>query len=172
MLLLCLVYATVAFALRDREAPQAPEFVTAAGVAGVSVGLIGVLAGASEANGARVFGATPAAGVGPSFLWDLWLLLISLGLVAYGAVVWARGPAYVGFLGLLAFALFQGAEVNALLVGDEPDGSFVGWPLRVLRGGAAGRAAGAPGRRPPPAGARLPPPPPPPGPETTYDVRS
>ena len=172
LLLLCLVYATVAFALRDREAPQAPEFVTAAGVAGVSVGLIGVLAGASEAIGALFFGATPAEGEGPSFLWDLWLLLISLGLVAYGAVVWARGPAYVGFLGLLAFALFQGAEVNALLEGDEPDGSFVGWPLILLLVGAAGLAAGAPGRRPPPAGARGPAGTPPPRPEATYDVRS
>ena len=79
----------------------------------------------------------------------------------------ARGPAYVGFLGLLAFALFQGAEVNALLEGDEPDGSFVGWPLILLLVGAAGLAAGAPGRRPPPAAARGPGRPPPPGPENT-----
>jgi hypothetical protein len=172
LLVLCLFYAAVAFVLRDREAPQAPEFVTAAGIAGVSVGLIGVIAGASEAIGGLFFGAAPTEGEGQSFIWDLWLLLISLGLVAYGAMVHARGPAYVGFLGLLAFAILQGAEVNALLEGDEPDASFVGWPLILLLIGAAGLAAGAMGRRPPPAGARVPAGSPSPEPETTYDVRS
>jgi hypothetical protein len=172
LLLLCLVYAVVAFALRDREAPQAPEFVTAAGIAAVSVGLIGVFAGAGPVLGSLFFGGTGAEGEGQSFIWDLWLLLASLGLVAYGAVAHARGPAYVGFLGLLAFALLQGAEVGALLEGDEPDGSFAGWPLILLLVGAAGLAAGAIGRRPPPAGARVPAGTPPPEPETTYDVRS
>jgi hypothetical protein len=172
LLVLCLFYAAVAFVLRDREAPQAPEFVTAAGIAGVSVGLIGVIAGAGEAFGGLFFGAAPTEGEGQSFIWDVWLLLISLGLVAYGAVVHARGPAYVGFIGLLAFAILQGAEVNALLEGDEPDASFVGWPLILLLIGAAGLAAGAMGRRPPPAGARVPAGSPSPEPEATYDVRS
>lgn len=172
LLVLCLVYAAVAFALRDREAPQAPEFVTAAGIAGVSVGLIGVIAGAGPVLGSLFFGGTPAGGEGQSFIWDLWLLLISLGLVAYGAVVHARGPAYVGFIGLLAFVILQGTEINALLEGEEPDASFVGWPLILLLIGAAGLAAGAIGRRPPPAGARVPAGTPPPEPETTYDVRS
>jgi hypothetical protein len=118
------------------------------------------------------FGASAGGGEGQSFVWDVWLLLISLGLVAYGAVVHARGPAYVGFLGLLAFAILQGAEVNALLEGDEPDSSFVGWPLILLLVGAAALAAGAAGRRPPPAGARVPAGSPSPEPEATYDVRS
>jgi hypothetical protein len=172
LLLLCLAYAAAAFALREREAPQAPEFVTAAGIAAVSVGLIGVIAGAAEAAGGLFFGGAPSEGEGQSVVWDIWLLVISLGLVAYGALVHARGPAYVGFFGLLAFAIMQGAEVNALLEGEEPDASFVGWPLILLLVGAAGLAAGAAGRRPPPAGARVPAGTPPPEPETTYDVRS
>jgi hypothetical protein len=172
LLLLCLVYGAVAFALRDRDAPQAPEFVTAAGIAGVAVGLIGVIAGAGGALGVLLFGAAPTEGEGQSFIWDLWLLIIALGLVAYGAVVRARGPAYVGFIGLSAFALLQGAEANALLEGDEPDASFVGWPLALILIGVAGLAAGAAGRRPPPAGVREPAGTPPPEPETTYDVRS
>jgi hypothetical protein len=172
LLVLCLVYAVVAFELRRREAPQAPEFVTAAGIAGVLVGVIGVFGEAGDVIGPLIFGLSPGAGEGQSFVWDVWLLLISLGLVAYGAVVHARGPAYVGFLGLLAFAILQGAEVNALLEGDEPDSSFVGWPLILLLVGAAALAAGAAGRRPPPAGARVPAGSPPPEPETTYDVRS
>ena len=42
LLVLCLGYAAAAFALREREAPQALEFVTAAGIAGVLVGVVGV----------------------------------------------------------------------------------------------------------------------------------
>jgi hypothetical protein len=172
LLVLCLVYAAVAFALRDRDATQGPELVTAAGIAGVLVGVIGVVAEAGSVIGPLIFGASTGAGEGQSFVWDVWLLLISLTLVAYGAVAQTRGPAYVGFFGLLAFAILQGAEVNALLEGDEADSSFVGWPLILILVGAAALAAGAAGRRPPPAGARVPAGTPPPEPETTYDVRS
>jgi hypothetical protein len=134
------------------------------------VGLIGVLTGLGGAFGGLFPGGTD--GEGQSVVWDIWLLLISLGLVAYGAVMHARGPAYVGFVGLFAFALLQGFEVNARLEGDEPDMSFAGWPLVLLLIGAVAMAAGVIGRRPPPAGARVPAGTPPPEPETTYDVRS
>jgi hypothetical protein len=172
LLVLCLVYAAAAFALREREAPQAPELVTAAGIAGVLVGVIGVLAEAGDVVGPLIFGAATGEGEGQSFVWDVWLLLISVGLVAYGAVAHARGPAYVGVVGLLAFAILQGAEVNALLEGENPDSSFVGWPLILILLGVAALAAGAVGRRPPPAGARVPAGSPSPEPEATYDVRS
>jgi hypothetical protein len=172
LLVLCLVYTGAAVALRERDAPQAPELVTAAGIAGVLVGVVGVVDGAGDAVGGLFFGATPTDGEGQSFVWDLWLLLFSLALVAYGAMAHHRGPAYVGFFGLLAFGIIQGAELNALLGGDEPDSSFVGWPLILIVIGAAGLAAGAAGRKPPPAGTRVPRGPAPPEPETTYDVRS
>ena len=172
MLVLCVVYAAAAFALRERDAPQAPELVTAAGIAGVLVGVIGVVDGAGSVLGALFFGAPAAEGDGQSVVWDLFLLVFSLGLVAYGAVAETRGPAYVGFFGLLAFTVIQGAEINALLEGDEPDSSFLGWPLILLLLGAAALAAGAAGRKPPPAGARVPAGPRSPEPETTFDVRS
>jgi hypothetical protein len=172
LLVLCFVYAVVAFALRDRDAPQSPELVTAAGVAGVLVGTIGVLAGAGDAFGGLFFGAAPDEGQGQGFFWDLLLLVFSLVLVVYGAAANARGPAYVGFIGLLAFAILQGAEVNALLEGEQPDSSFAGWPLALLLIGIAGLVAGMFLGRPPLAGARVPAGPPPPEPESTYDVRS
>lgn len=172
LLILCAVYAAVAFALRGRDAPQAPELVTAAGIAGVLAGVTGVADGAGDAIGALIFGAPPPGDGGQGFVWDLFLLLFSLALVAYGAAAHVRGPAYVGFAGLLAFLVLQGAELNAVLAGDEPDGSFVGWPLVLILLGGAALAAGAIGRRPPPAGVREPAGPAPPEPETTYDVRS
>jgi hypothetical protein len=172
LLVLCAIYAAVALALRGRDAPQASEFVTAAGIAGVLVGTIGVFEGAGGALGALIFGATPPEGEGQSVVWDIFLLVFSLALVAYGAVAHARGPAYVGFFGLLAFAILQAAEVNALLEGEEPDRSFAGWPLILLLLGAAALAAGMIGRKPPPAGVREPVGGPSPEPEATYDVRS
>jgi hypothetical protein len=172
LIVLFVIYAAAAFALREREAPQAPELVTAAGIAGVGVGVIGVVAGAGDAVGALFFGAVPTEGEGQSFVWDLFLLVFSVVLVVYGAVAKARGPAYVGFFGLVAFAGIQGAEINALLEGDEPDSSFLGWPLILILLGAAALAAGAVGPKPPPAGTRVPSGPRAPEPETTYDVRS
>jgi hypothetical protein len=173
LLVLCIVYAAVAFALRERGAPQAAELVTAAGIAGVLVGLVGLVDGAGSVLGAILFDAQALpGGQGQSFVWDLFLLVFSLALVAYGALAETRGPAYVGFFGLLAFAFIQGFEINALLEGDEPDSSFVGWPLVLILLGAAALAAGAAGRKPPPAGTRVPAGPRGPEPETTYDVRS
>jgi hypothetical protein len=172
LLVLCVLYAVVAFALRDRDAPQAPELVTAAGIAGVLVGVIGVVDDAGSSLGGLIFGAAPDETGGQSFIWDLFLVVFSLGLVAFGAAAHARGPAYVGFFGLLAFAILQGAEINALLEGDEPDHSFAGWPLVLVLIGAAALSAGLFMRKPPPAGAGVPAGPAPPEPDTTYDVRS
>ena len=172
LLVLCVVYALMAFALQGRDAPQASELATAAGIAGVLVGTIGVIDESGDAIAALFFGGAPEGGEGQSFVWDLFLLVFSVGLVAYGAAAHVRGPAYVGFVGLLAFAILQGAEISALLEGEEPDSSFVGWPLILLLIGAAALAAGIFGRKPPPAGARVPAGGPSPEPETTYDVRS
>jgi hypothetical protein len=161
LLVLCAAYAAAAVALRAADAPQAAELVTAAGITGVAVGTIGIV---DEAGGALalIFGAATGEGEGQGFVWDLFLLVFSLGLVAYGAVALARGPAYVGFIGLFAFVVIQGAEVNALLEGDSPDGSFAGWPLALFLIGGAALAAGLLLRPPPPG---------PPEPET-YEVRS
>jgi hypothetical protein len=170
LLLLCAAYVAAALALRAADAPQAPELVTAAGIAGVVVGTIGILA---ESGGVvtGLFGGVPGEGGGQGFIWDLFLLVFSLGLVAYGAAANARGAAYVGFLGLLAFALIEGTEVNALLEGEAPDSSFAGWPLALFLIGGAAFLAGLLGPRPPAAGVREPAGPPP-DTDSTYEVRS
>jgi hypothetical protein len=160
LIVLCGLYVAAALRLRAADAPQASELITAAGIAGILVGTIGIFDGPGGVLGA--FTGAPGAGEGQGFFWDLFLLLFSLGLVAYGAAAHARGPAYVGFFGLLAFIGIQAAEVNALLEGDQPDRSFAGWPLALLLIGGGALAVGLLTRTGPP---------PPPEPET-YEVRT
>jgi hypothetical protein len=161
LILLCAAYLAAAFALRSADARQAPELITAAGIAGVVVGTIGI---ADNAGGvlASAFGTGGGTGEGQGFVWDLFLLVFSLGLVAYGAAAHARGPAYVGAFGLLAFAVIEGVELNALIEGESPDSSFAGWPLALVLIGGGALAVGLLTRSGPP---------PPPEPET-YEVRS
>jgi hypothetical protein len=145
LIILGLAYVGWAVALRGSGAPQAPEVVTAAGIVGVTVGVIGVAQGGAEAVVGSALGGLPEGGEGQSFFWDLWLLVVSLALVAFGAVVRARGPAYIGFIGLVAFALLVGVEVTPLIEGERPDGKLIGWPLILLLLGGGALAAGTAG---------------------------
>jgi len=113
---------------RGREGAEASEFVTAAGLifvlgAGL-VSLVGVFSGlfvpvdvGSEAGEGQ-----------PSLFWDLVLLAGSLALIGAGSLVAARGPVYVGGLGLLVFTFLVGGDLDD----DSPAGSVVGWPLILL----------------------------------------
>jgi hypothetical protein len=136
-------YLAAAVSLRGREASQGSEIVTATGIVGVLVGTIGVLDAAGELLGQSLFAGLGGGGApgGQSVFWDIVLLVISLALVAYGARAGSRGPSYVGVLGLLVFAVLVGIEANALLEGERPDSSLVGWPLVLLLLGGAGLAA-------------------------------
>jgi len=98
--------------------------------------------------------------------------------VGYGSRFAARGPAYVGGIGLIIFLFIAGADLNEA----TPQGKIVGWPLVLVVVGALAFAASLiPGVKigslgaerlgsgggqgsppPPPHPAGSPPPPPPP----------
>ena len=141
VLLLIAAVALIAgsVALRRQGRPQAPELITAAGILAVLAGLLGVFESLGQLTGGLFSGGIDAEG--QSGFWDVVLLLVSLALVGYGARVGARGPAYVGAFGLLAFTLLVGVELGGLLEGDA-DGKLVGWPLLLLLGGGAALAVG------------------------------
>jgi hypothetical protein len=140
-------YVAWAAGLRGADAPQAPEIVTAAGIVGVTVGVIGVAEAGIETLLRSAFGGLPGEGEGQSFFWDLWLLIVSLALVAYAALARARGPAYVGFIGLLLFSVLVGVEVSSVVEGESPDGKLIGWPLVLLIVGGGALALGSAGTR-------------------------
>jgi hypothetical protein len=150
LIVLGVAYVAWAAALRGSDAPQAPEIVTAAGIVAVTLGVIGVAETGLEALLRSAVGGLPEGGEGQSFFWDLWLLVVSLALVAYGALARARGPAYVGFLGLVFFAVLVGVELGSIVEGDRPDGKLIGWPLILLLVGGGALAAGSVGTRPGP----------------------
>jgi hypothetical protein len=148
LVVLGIAYVGAALALRSGNQPQGDELVTAAAIVGVLVGVIGVSQAITQAFVGSVVGGLPGAH-GQGFFWDLLLLLVSLAAVGYAAMARVRGPAYVGFIGLLVFAALMGVEINELVKGERPDGSFIGWPLVLLLfGGAAlGLGIAAEGRR-------------------------
>jgi hypothetical protein len=183
-----LLVAAAALARDDRR-PHAADLITAAGIAAVlagAIGLAGLSGGASGISG-LVSDSTPK----PTQAWNVYLLIVSLALIAYGARSVTRGPGYVGGIGFTVFILLVGTNVVARLKGDEAD-AIVGWPLILLLVGLAllvasfvmprtGAGTGSgPGAPPPPPGAvspgqagqqggglldqwRTQPPPPPPG---------
>ena len=129
--LLIVSYAAGHLAWRDRKRRHAVHFVNAAGIAGIALALtyLGDLFGAAIAGGGG--GGAP----NPGTWWELVLLGVGLGLVAYAAVDREPGPAYLGFFVLVLFAFLAGLP-------GQDGASIVGWPLLLLILGAAALAAG------------------------------
>jgi hypothetical protein len=141
------VAGAVVLARRGRR--EASELVTAAGVAGVVASSIGAYLGVFAVTLNRVLidvGLRPLFGglvVRQHFIWDLVLLLISVGLITYGARARVRGPGYIGTAGLLIFVFSVGFQFTA----SRPPSSLVGWPLTLLLVGAAALVLGFFGAR-------------------------
>ena len=122
-----LVTLTLAFVLaavtqRDRRPRHAVHFVNAAGLSALALAItfaIGIIFGGIE----RAFGGTFSRDVG--WGWELFLLVVACGLIAYGAVEREPGPAYLGVANLIAFT-FLAAPPSA------SGASLVGWPLLLL----------------------------------------
>jgi hypothetical protein len=158
-----LVLETIAFvaaarSIRADRPAHSHYLIDAAGVTALLAGTIGALASAVRSVIAAAFVGTSSGGGQEGNGWELFLLVVSLALIAY--TVWERywGTAYIGFVGLLAFIA---------LVGNSS--SLKWWPILLLIVGIAGVAAGvsgsgvgSPGPRRTTAAAA--PPPEPPGP--------
>jgi hypothetical protein len=110
---------------------KASELFTGAGIAAVLACSLGITAVSNLAPLAQP-NVTP---IETNNLWDILLLLVSLGLIGIGSQIGTRGPVYVGAVGLVFFLLIVGLDLNS----DEPHPfDFGGWPWVLLALGVAG----------------------------------
>ncbi len=171
LLIFAVLMLAAAFALRSMERPQASDFITVAGLTSLVAGLL------SLSGLANQFDPLSDSDAKPTEAWNVFVLVISLALIAYGARAPSRGPSYVGAIGLAAFVGLAGSNIVALAAGHFDDREkLAGWPLLLLvlgigalaasfflpREGAAPRGPatgpeGVPGAPPPGAGYGPPP---------------
>ncbi len=115
----------------DRGLWKASELLTGAGIAAVLACSLGI---SSAATFFGPFGFTEFTVVETAQVWDVLLLVISLGLVGLGAQIGVRGPAYIGSIGLFLWLLIVGLDLNE---GEEADRTNLGlWPIVLLVVGA------------------------------------
>jgi hypothetical protein len=134
--LLAAAYALVSLPLRGSAPRHSEQMVNAAGVAFLAIGLTGVLP--ALVGFAIPFGGGPAE-ILPNG-WELVVLAAGSGLVAYGAVDRAPGPAYLGVANLAAFVASAG-------LGDG-EATLLYWPALLLAVGLGAMVAGLRPRRP------------------------
>lgn len=117
-----------AYFLRKMGRPQASDFITVAGITALIAGLLSLSGLADEFNPVAEDDDTR-----PSEFWNVFVLVLSLALIAYGARAPSRGPSYVGAVGLASFVGLTGANVVALANGNFDDREkLAGWPLLLL----------------------------------------
>jgi hypothetical protein len=110
---------------------KASELFTGAGIAAVLACSLGITAVSNLSPLAQ----PNVAAIETNNLWDILLLLVSLGLIGIGSQIGTRGPVYVGAIGLAFFLLIVGLDLNS----DEPHPfQFGGWPWVLLALGVAG----------------------------------
>ncbi|MEA2143704.1 MAG: hypothetical protein QOI64_2134 [Solirubrobacteraceae bacterium] len=167
LLVFAALAVAAAFALRAAGRAQGAELITVAGIVAVLAGLLslsGLTGGINPLD---------SGGDRPSETWNVFILVVSIALIAYGTTSPVRGPSYVGAIGLASFVGLAGSNVVALSKGNADDvHKLAGWPLVLLvlgiavlaatvllpRRPAGGPTAAPPVTSPPPGGAPPPPP--------------
>lgn len=123
----------------------AVELVTAAGIALIGAGVLGIGGVAIQVvtGGFGIVGVPESLGaLRQQNVWNVLLLLVSVALIVYGTAVARRGPTYVGGFGLFAFIISVGGELAGIGSGESPEGKLFWWPCLLVLFGAAGLAAG------------------------------
>jgi hypothetical protein len=135
LLVLALAYVVVSLLLRGPAPRHSQQLVNAAGLAILAIATTGL------ASGVLSLFATFGGDGGPLLPngWELVVLVAGCGLVAYGAVDRAPGPAYLGVANLVAFII---------VVGVNADDSLLYWPLMLLALGLGAMAVGLRPRSP------------------------
>jgi hypothetical protein len=103
---------------------KASELLTGAGIAAV----IGCALGIASVGNLNPLG-TGTPPIQTTNLWDILLLIVSLGLIVIGSQIGTRGPVYIGGIGLVLFLLIAGLDLNS----SPPNPFKMGvWPWVLL----------------------------------------
>jgi hypothetical protein len=129
-------YVAVSLLLRGSSPRHSEQLVNAAGLAVLGIGLTGVAPILVRAF--VPLGFAPAGGLPDG--WELVVLAAGCGLVAYGAVDRAPGPAYLGLADLAAFAVSAGFGAT--------EETLLYWPALLLALGLGAMFAGLRPRAP------------------------
>jgi hypothetical protein len=133
--LIALGYGLACLPLRGPAPRHSVQMVNAGGLAVLVLALTGVVP--------ALLGAFPLFGGGPVAVlpngWELVVLAVGCGLIAYGAVDREPGPAYLGVANLVAFIVSAGTS-------DEV--TLLYWPALILLLGLGAMGAGLRPRRP------------------------
>lgn len=114
----------------DAGAWKAGELITGAGISAVIATALGITTAATFFG---PLGFTEFTVVETNHVWDILLLLVSLGLIGLGSTIGVRGPVYIGAIGLFLFLFVVGLDLNE----DSPEPDKLGiWPIVLLVGGA------------------------------------
>ena len=127
LLWLALTYVVFSLLLRGPAPRHSEQLVNAAGLAILAIALTGFLGGFFG-----VFG--PGGGTTLPNGWELVVVVAGCGVVAYGAVDRAPGPAYIGLAILLVFILAAGT--------GQLGETLLFWPLILLALGLGTMAVG------------------------------
>ena len=149
------------------DAAGVHEIATAGGIGLIGAGLVGVivgLVGVFVAAVGAVSSGGPSSGEGGTVThparvhalhfsgsqtvgWDIYVLIVSTAFVWFAARSRARGPGYVGVLGLFIFLVSVGTQLARLVQGHGQSHSLLGWPLILLGLGVVGLLAPVLARR-------------------------
>jgi hypothetical protein len=140
LVVLAVIYFVVAILLGRAGRTQSLDLITAAALAAVLAAAL-TFAGLASGLGGLSASSLPGNVPKPSQGWNIFLLVVSLASIGFGARGPTRGPSYVGALGLGAFIALVGTDVVHRISGGG-GGGVVGWPLILLIGGAAVLVAG------------------------------
>jgi hypothetical protein len=116
------IYVLTAVGQRDRRLRHGVALIDAAGLGTLAIALTfapQLLFGVFDAHETAAWG------------WELLVVAIGFGLIAYSSVDREAGPAYLGVANLVAFAVITSGGVTG------PGATLLGWPLVLAAGAAA-----------------------------------
>jgi hypothetical protein len=119
---LMVVFGFAAIGQRDRRLRHGVALIDAAGLAVLAIALSFVL---EHGVGGTIGGDELRPVTGVAWGWELLIVAAGFGLVAYSSVDRQPGPAYLGVLNLIAFAIITSLGVTG------PGATLIGWPLAL-----------------------------------------